>query len=57
MEIEKIVNICLKNECINCPIYEDELEECMLEHIPLTWDLEEIERRLKNYGEKEADRS
>lgn len=54
MELEEITNICREHECINCPIYEYELEECIVEHIPSTWDLEEIERRLKNYGKKET---
>ena len=53
MEIEKIATICRENECINCPLFHYELDDCILEEIPSRWDYEEIERRLKNYGEKE----
>lgn len=53
MEIEKITTICREHECINCPLYIAELCECIVEHIPQAWDVKEIERRLKNYGEKE----
>ena len=53
MEIEKIATICRNNECIFCPFYVEELSECIFECIPESWDSEEIERILKNYGEKE----
>lgn len=57
MEISKIVTICRNVECIDCPIYDVELCECMVEHIPQAWNSEEIERRLKKYGKEKTDRS
>lgn len=54
MEIDKIVNVCKETECDNCPLFYYELDNCILdEEVPCRWDLEEIERRMKNYGEKE----
>ena len=52
MELIKLKDVCFQNQCITCPLYDDECE-CMLEHCPIKWDLEEIERRLKNYGKEE----
>lgn len=53
MELKEILDVCKEHECIDCPFYLKELCECSFEHIPQAWDSEEIERRLKNYGEKE----
>lgn len=53
MELINIKDVCFQNKCITCPLYDDEECECMLEDCPIKWDLEEIERRLKNYGKKE----
>jgi hypothetical protein len=53
MEIEEIKFMCNIHMCGYCPLYDEEEYECMLDHCPNNWDLEEIERRLENYGKKE----
>lgn len=53
MEIEKIAYVCRKNECINCPLFGEEIDDCILKEVPSWWDVKEIERRLKYYGEEE----
>lgn len=54
MELDQIKNICDENiMCHKCPLFDDDYYQCMLVSSPANWELEEIERRLKNYGEKE----
>ena len=50
MELINLKDVCFQNKCITCPLYDD--EECMLEHCPIKWDLEEIERRLKKLWQR-----
>ena len=59
MEIKDIIKFCDDMTCDDCPFnkYLPEVEfeetECYFETLPCWWNENEIERRLKNYGEKE----
>lgn len=68
MEIKDIIKFCEDNMCINCPFYDVsetigpegpfDTSECLFFSIPQQWNLNKIERRMKNYGkEKSTNRS
>lgn len=52
MELIDIKDVCFKNLCVDCPLYDEEECECVLEHCPIRWDLEDIKRRLEKYYKK-----
>lgn len=62
MELKKIRDVCCKTDCIDCPFYDVsetigpegpfDTSECLFFSIPQQWNLNKIERRLKNYGKE-----
>lgn len=52
MELDQIKQICKTHDCGCCPLT-DKDGFCMLEDPIYEWDLEEIKRRLEDYGKKE----
>lgn len=59
MNLESIHKLCIEKMCIRCPLFKYEGTklgnghcDCLLLTVPANWDPEEIERRLKHYGEK-----
>lgn len=54
MEMKEIKYICQLHMCGYCPFYDQDDMLCLIEMSPIEWDLEEIERRLKNYGKEES---
>ena len=64
MDLKRIHELCIEKMCIRCPLFKYEGAklsnkacDCLLLDVPANWDVEEIERRLDNYGkEKSADR-
>lgn len=57
MEMEEIKYICQIHMCGYCPFWDKDCMLCTIETTPIEWDLEEIERRLKNYGKEKTDRN
>lgn len=53
MEMKQIKEICHKHTCEKCPLYDQDYWDCLIEMSPIEWDLDEIERRVENYGKKE----
>ena len=52
MELDQIKKICKESNCKGECIFNEGPYKCYLEDSPNNWDLEEIERRLKNYGKE-----
>lgn len=54
MELDQICKICNDNVvCQMCSLYDTDNFRCTLYFNPNNWDIEEIKRRLENYGKKE----
>lgn len=54
MEMERIIDFCKDHKCGKCPLYDQDYWECVVRTIPLEWDIEDIERRLENYGKEKS---
>ena len=44
--LEKIKSICERHLCCNCPFFDYEETECIVNITPLEWDVEEIIKRM-----------